>query len=137
MIADVESVTRQLEGLFADGFRSIAVCLLHSFTFQEHELQVEEVAQRIGFTQVSVSSQLQPMSACFVFLGALKKADPQSRLSHAEHQPPPTPTSPPASKHTFNHFRKGSKAALRIHAVPSSRSCSQTGVSLGSTASQV
>jgi 5-oxoprolinase (ATP-hydrolysing) len=63
LIADVESVTRQLEGLYSEGFRSVAVCLLHSFTFQKHELQVEEVAKRIGFTQVSVSSQLQPMSA--------------------------------------------------------------------------
>lgn len=137
MIADVESVTRQLEGLYADGFRSIAVCLLHSFTFQKHEQQVEEVAQRIGFTQVSVSSQLQPMSVYLVYDRSDMKADHQSRLSHAEHQPPPTLTSPPAFKHTFSPSRRVSRVALRIHTVPSSRLCSPTGVSPGSTASQV
>jgi 5-oxoprolinase (ATP-hydrolysing) len=59
---DVPSITSQLRSLYADGFRAVAVCLMHSFTYQHHELEVEKIAKEVGFTQVSVSSQLQPMS---------------------------------------------------------------------------
>lgn len=54
-------VTKQaLEETFAEGFRSIAICFLHSYTFPEHELAVAEEARKIGFTQISISSQLSP-----------------------------------------------------------------------------
>lgn len=56
-LADVE---RDLQALKADGFKSIAVCFVHSFTYAKHELAVAEVARRLGF-KVSVSSQLQSM----------------------------------------------------------------------------
>ncbi|KAF2168598.1 hypothetical protein M409DRAFT_65506 [Zasmidium cellare ATCC 36951] len=58
---DREQVRRDLQRLFDNGYRSIAVCLVHSYTFQEHELAIEEVAREIGFTQISLSSQLLPM----------------------------------------------------------------------------
>jgi 5-oxoprolinase (ATP-hydrolysing) len=57
-----ETRTRtSLEKMFAEGYRSIAVCLVHSYTFQEHELAIERIAKEIGFTQISLSSQLLPM----------------------------------------------------------------------------
>ena len=57
-----EAKTRQsLQKLYNEGFRSIAVCLVHSYTFQEHELAIERIANEIGFTQISLSSQLLPM----------------------------------------------------------------------------
>lgn len=57
-----EAKTRQsLQKLFDEGYRSIAVCLVHSYTFQEHELAIERIANEIGFTQISLSSQLLPM----------------------------------------------------------------------------
>ncbi|GFN19198.1 5-oxoprolinase [Aspergillus tubingensis] len=57
-----EAKTRQsLQKLFDNGYRSIAVCLVHSYTFQEHELTIERIANEIGFTQISLSSQLLPM----------------------------------------------------------------------------
>ncbi|GLA19998.1 hypothetical protein AnigIFM62618_008124 [Aspergillus niger] len=57
-----EAKTRQsLQKLYSEGFRSIAVCLVHSYTFQEHELAIERIANEIGFTQISLSSQLLPM----------------------------------------------------------------------------
>ncbi|KAK5939524.1 hypothetical protein PMZ80_007902 [Knufia obscura] len=57
-----EGKTRQdLQSLYDKGYRSIAVCLAHSYTFQEHELAIENLARDIGFTQVSLSSQLLPM----------------------------------------------------------------------------
>jgi 5-oxoprolinase (ATP-hydrolysing) len=34
---------------------------VHSYTFQDHELAIERIAKDIGFTQISLSSQLLPM----------------------------------------------------------------------------
>ncbi|KAK8844794.1 hypothetical protein IAR55_006644 [Kwoniella newhampshirensis] len=58
---DVPHVKGLLTQLLEEGFKSVAVCLMHSFTFQKHELQIEALAKEMGFTQISVSSQLQPM----------------------------------------------------------------------------
>lgn len=57
-----EAATRKgLQELYRKGYRSIAVCLIHSYTFQDHELAIARIAEDIGFTQISLSSQLLPM----------------------------------------------------------------------------
>lgn len=43
------------------GYRSLAIVLVHSYTFPDHEIQIGKLAREIGFTQVSESSQLLPM----------------------------------------------------------------------------
>ncbi|KAJ5223580.1 hypothetical protein N7468_008122 [Penicillium chermesinum] len=58
---DESSTRASLQGLYERGYRTIAVCLVHSYTFQEHELAIEKMAKDIGFTQISLSSQLLPM----------------------------------------------------------------------------
>ena len=58
---DEQEVTQSLRDLFNEGFRSIAVCLAHSYTFPDHELRIAQIATDMGFTHVSVSSQLTPM----------------------------------------------------------------------------
>ncbi|KAJ5088919.1 Hydantoinaseoxoprolinase N-terminal [Penicillium angulare] len=58
---DESSTRKSLQHLYAKGYRSIAVCLVHSYTFQEHEIAVQRIAQEVGFTQISLSSQLLPM----------------------------------------------------------------------------
>ncbi|KAL4909610.1 hypothetical protein BDW74DRAFT_186153 [Aspergillus multicolor] len=59
---DEEATRRDLGRLYHEkGYRSLAVCLVHSYTFQDHELVIERIAREIGFTQVSLSSQLLPM----------------------------------------------------------------------------
>ena len=58
---DEGKVKQQLQELYKDGFRSIAVCLMHAYTFPDHELLVGKLAQGIGFSHVSLSSQLMPM----------------------------------------------------------------------------
>ncbi|KAK6373429.1 hypothetical protein LTS17_008449 [Exophiala oligosperma] len=58
---DEDKTRRDLQGLYDQGYRSIAVCLAHSYTFQEHELAVRRIAESVGFTQISLSSQLLPM----------------------------------------------------------------------------
>lgn len=57
---DVEATRKSLQETFNEGFRSIAICLLHSYTFADHELQIARMAGEIGFTQISASSQLSP-----------------------------------------------------------------------------
>ncbi|KAL2039688.1 hypothetical protein N7G274_007547 [Stereocaulon virgatum] len=54
-------IKTQLQGLYHDGFRSIAVCLVHGYTFPDHEALVGEVAREIGFEHISLSHKLMPM----------------------------------------------------------------------------
>ena len=56
-----DSVRSQLQSLYDDGFRSIAVCLVHGYTFPDHEALVGKLAHEIGFEHVSLSHQLMPM----------------------------------------------------------------------------
>ncbi|KAJ9097610.1 hypothetical protein QFC21_004644 [Naganishia friedmannii] len=58
---DEEQTKRDLEKLYANGYRSIAVVLAHSYTFPEHELAIGRIAREVGFEHVSLSSQLLPM----------------------------------------------------------------------------
>jgi 5-oxoprolinase (ATP-hydrolysing) len=55
------TVREQLQELYNEGFRSIAVCLMHGYTFPDHEALIGNVAQKIGFTHVSLSHELMPM----------------------------------------------------------------------------
>lgn len=58
---DVASIRSTLELVYATGIRSIGVCLMHAYTFPEHERVVGEIAKEIGFTHISLSSELSPM----------------------------------------------------------------------------
>ncbi|CAN1135282.1 5-oxoprolinase 1 [Linum perenne] len=50
-----------LKPLLEKGIRCLAVVLLHSYTFPEHELLLAKVALSMGFKHVSLSSALTPM----------------------------------------------------------------------------
>ncbi|KAG8215913.1 Hydantoinase/oxoprolinase-domain-containing protein [Butyriboletus roseoflavus] len=58
---DLGVVRQDLERLYEAGYRSLAIVLIHSYTFSDHETQIGKLAREIGFTQVSESSQLLPM----------------------------------------------------------------------------
>lgn len=58
---DSEHAKKGLQSLYDKGVRALAITLLHSYTFPDHELQLAKVAQDIGFTQISLSSQIFPM----------------------------------------------------------------------------
>lgn len=58
---DYEQVRRDLLELWASGYRSVAIAMMHSYTFQDHEQGVAKVARELGF-RVSASSELQKMS---------------------------------------------------------------------------
>ncbi|PLW42650.1 hypothetical protein PCASD_08497 [Puccinia coronata f. sp. avenae] len=58
---DQQLVRQQLVELKQQGFESLAVILMHSYTYPEHEQQIGRIAKEIGFTYVSLSSELMPM----------------------------------------------------------------------------
>ena len=56
-----EAVREQLQKVFDGGIKSIAVCMMHAYTFPDHEALVGEVAREIGFQHISLSHELMPM----------------------------------------------------------------------------
>ncbi|KAJ1734172.1 hypothetical protein LPJ61_001210 [Coemansia biformis] len=58
---DWGAVRAKLQQVHGSGIRSIAVCLMHSYTFTEHEDEIGRIAQEIGFSHITLSSQLSPM----------------------------------------------------------------------------
>ncbi|WVQ93705.1 hypothetical protein IAU59_000782 [Kwoniella sp. CBS 9459] len=58
---DLRALKDDLQVLYDKGYRAIAVCLAHSYTFPDHELAIAQVASEIGFPHISCSSQLLPM----------------------------------------------------------------------------
>lgn len=58
---DLVKLEAELREVFSQGIRSLAVSLAHSYTFPRHEQQVGELAKRMGFTHISLSSSLMPM----------------------------------------------------------------------------
>ncbi|RSH95814.1 hypothetical protein EHS25_000907 [Saitozyma podzolica] len=57
---DVAVVQEQLDQLWGKGYRSLALALVHSYTFTKHEEMIASLATTKGFS-VSVSHELQPM----------------------------------------------------------------------------
>lgn len=60
---DMVQVGAQLDELWYQGFRSIALALVHSYTFSDHENVIAQLARKKGFS-VSVSHELQPTVSC-------------------------------------------------------------------------
>ncbi|CAN9506173.1 unnamed protein product [Ophioblennius macclurei] len=58
---DLQQVEKDLRGILSRGITSLAVLLLHSYTWADHEKAVGSLAHRLGFKQVSLSSEVMPM----------------------------------------------------------------------------
>jgi 5-oxoprolinase (ATP-hydrolysing) len=56
-----ETARKQIKELYDEGFRSIAVCLVHGYTFPDHEALIGRLAKDIGFEHISLSHELMPM----------------------------------------------------------------------------
>ena len=50
-----------LKDAFDQGFKSIAIVLMHGYRHQSHEKQVSTIAKKIGFEQISVSHRVSPL----------------------------------------------------------------------------
>jgi len=58
---DRTDLEKQLKGVREQGIKSLAVVLMHSYMNKEHELIVGEIAAKLGFEHVSLSSDVMPM----------------------------------------------------------------------------
>eukprot|EP00903_Cladosiphon_okamuranus_P015215 g14063.t1 len=58
---DLTAVRASLQGVLDQGITSLAVVFLHSYTFAEHERRVGQLAEEMGFTHVSLSSEVMSM----------------------------------------------------------------------------
>ncbi|USG59681.1 hydantoinase B/oxoprolinase family protein [Sneathiella marina] len=46
---------------YEQGIRSIAIAFMHGYKYTEHEVQAAEIAEQIGFTQISTSHAVSPL----------------------------------------------------------------------------
>ncbi|CAB0043698.1 unnamed protein product [Trichogramma brassicae] len=53
---------KDLYRLKEKGIESLSVVLMHSYTYNEQEIQVGKIAEEIGFEQISLSHQIMPMA---------------------------------------------------------------------------
>ncbi|MFG3124913.1 hydantoinase B/oxoprolinase family protein [Streptomyces sp. NPDC048201] len=58
---DLDALEGELRRAYADGIRAVAVVCLHSHLHPAHEQAVGELAERIGFPQISLSSEVSPL----------------------------------------------------------------------------
>ena len=58
---NVAATTIALKTAWDNGFRSIAVVLMHGYRYHQHEVDIAELAQIAGFAQISVSHQASPL----------------------------------------------------------------------------
>nr|WP_321497097.1 hydantoinase B/oxoprolinase family protein [uncultured Methanolobus sp.] len=55
---DTESARLELERIYRSGIRSVAIVLMHAYRYPEHEIQLRDIAEKIGFTQISLSHEV-------------------------------------------------------------------------------
>ncbi|MCD6581273.1 MAG: 5-oxoprolinase, partial [Desulfuromusa sp.] len=58
---NLEAVVQGLEQAYQRGIRAVAIAFMHGYANPVHEQRVAEVAGKIGFTQISVSSRVSPL----------------------------------------------------------------------------
>ncbi|QMS90767.1 hydantoinase/oxoprolinase family protein [Nostoc edaphicum CCNP1411] len=58
---NIEQVKSDLQAVYHTGIRSGAIVFMHSDRYPNHEQQIAQLAQEIGFTQISVSHQVSPL----------------------------------------------------------------------------
>ncbi|MHB1124660.1 MAG: hydantoinase B/oxoprolinase family protein [Ramlibacter sp.] len=58
---DEAHLRAQLEAVFAQGLRSVAIVFMHGYRFTQHEQAAGRIAREVGFTQVSTSHETSPM----------------------------------------------------------------------------
>ncbi|HYT85544.1 MAG TPA: hydantoinase/oxoprolinase family protein, partial [Burkholderiales bacterium] len=58
---DLERARRDLEAAYAEGYRSIAIVLMHGYRHPEHERRIAGLARSIGYEQVSASHEVSPL----------------------------------------------------------------------------
>ncbi len=50
-----------MQAVFDEGTRVVAICLMHGYRYQAHEQRLADIAREIGFTQISTSHGTSPL----------------------------------------------------------------------------
>ena len=58
---DQEKARQQLQQLHDRGVESLAICLLHAYFSEVHEVELESIAREVGFANISRSSEVAPL----------------------------------------------------------------------------
>jgi len=59
---DLDAVRKQLEALRDEGITALAICLMHSYVYANHEVMIGELAKSMNcFEQISMSHEVNPM----------------------------------------------------------------------------
>ncbi|HWW21139.1 MAG TPA: hydantoinase B/oxoprolinase family protein, partial [Steroidobacteraceae bacterium] len=58
---DLKAAEQSLRQAWQDGFRALAITLMHAYRYHAHELQLERLARAVGFTQISLSHKVSPL----------------------------------------------------------------------------
>ena len=58
---DTEQARAALTRAYGKGYRSIAIALMHSYRFPEHEKKLGALAEQAGFSQISLSHDVSPL----------------------------------------------------------------------------
>ncbi|MCP2729107.1 hydantoinase B/oxoprolinase family protein [Limnofasciculus baicalensis] len=58
---NIEDTRRDLQAAYDTGIRSCAIIFIHGYRYPTHEKEIGNLAQTIGFTQISVSHQVSPL----------------------------------------------------------------------------
>lgn len=58
---DIAKARADFAAAYAEGFRAIAIVLMHGYRHNAHEAALADIAQAIGFAQVSVSHRVAPL----------------------------------------------------------------------------
>ncbi|MEH2380928.1 MAG: hydantoinase/oxoprolinase family protein [Nostoc sp.] len=58
---NIELAKSDLQAVYHTGIRSCAIVFMHSDRYPDHEQQIAKLAQKIGFTQISISHQVSPL----------------------------------------------------------------------------
>lgn len=72
---DEEEVRKKLAALKAKGIDTVAVCLVHSYLYPNHEERVAEIAKELGFNHVSISSEVGAKMVKMISRGSSASAD--------------------------------------------------------------
>ena len=55
---DLDEVEKALKKIHEKGINSVAIVLMHSYMYPAHELSIKEVCKKVGFGQISASSEI-------------------------------------------------------------------------------
>ena len=58
---DQPSLSRSLQQSYEAGYRACAIVFMHGYRYRDHEAAAAELAEKIGYTQISVSHRVSPL----------------------------------------------------------------------------